>query len=579
MLRGQDLPVGSKPGWELPQEGSNNDEHSELKSVAASLVVVNSLKKSRATWLSSVFPKFSSKARGGKPSVEASPPAHILKPLGKCDLEIGPHVFPGTAMYEAQYLRSALAATKSSYPATSYSPVGTWPAAVVQYGSTAYTPYGQYALPSPATSAPVTAAPSPLNPHAPQRASTPLVSSFAIDTPITPSLVSQVNTAAATNPILANLLQLAASGHASPEQLKTLGLLVTSLNNMSALNASTSSNNTSSSPLIPSAQPLASVIPSPGPSTAAPPNYRYQPYGYSTAQPLPSPAPQQPVRESDIILEFREKPFDRWIIPRGPAVLERKPTSGPLTEILLSTVVPFPKVDFTNDGTDSSSQNAKDEPATDIPPEVITFRLKKVHQMTWDGLTRWAGDAEKVTASRKTLASIKAPERVYLQHQVPSGDLLTQLQADAAPPYAMKPLKPSHGYKPRAKRQSTRRKDQAEQDKIAPKRRKPAQSKPTIPSKPIACVSCGQTDVPLMIGGRFCRTCVDQGRHQMMVATAAGSVSMTRTDPQHLAVVPNTIPSTLPSERPATIHAHSPLATSTPVLLVPGDAQSQPSVQ
>ena len=117
----------------------------------------------------------------------------------------------------------------------------------------------------------------------------------------------------------------------------------------------------------------------------------------------------------------------------------------------------------------------------------------------------------------------KAPERVFLQHQVPSGDLLTQLQAvscsvrftslersnvdiiryqDAAPPYAMKPLKPSHGYKPRAKRQSTRRKDQAEQDKIAPKRRKPAQSKPTIPSKPIACVSCGQTDVPLMIGGR-----------------------------------------------------------------------------
>lgn len=77
----------------------------------------------------------------------------------------------------------------------------------------------------------------------------------------------------------------------------------------------------------------------------------------------------------------------------------------------MSTVVPFPKVDFTNDGTDSSSQNAKDEPATDIPPEVITFRLKKVHQMTWDGLTRWAGDAEKVTASRKTLASIVSATR------------------------------------------------------------------------------------------------------------------------------------------------------------------------
>ena len=46
---------------------------------------------------------------------------------------------------------------------------------------------------------------------------------------VTPALISQVNQAAAANPAIQNLLQLAAFGRASHDQLKTLGIFVQSL--------------------------------------------------------------------------------------------------------------------------------------------------------------------------------------------------------------------------------------------------------------------------------------------------------------------------------------------------------------
>ena len=57
----------------------------------------------RNKWIASAFPKFSSKARGGK-AVENMPPPHTIKAHGKYDLHIGPHVFSNTALFEAHYL-------------------------------------------------------------------------------------------------------------------------------------------------------------------------------------------------------------------------------------------------------------------------------------------------------------------------------------------------------------------------------------------------------------------------------------------------------------------------------------------
>ncbi|THH19034.1 hypothetical protein EW146_g2045 [Bondarzewia mesenterica] len=601
MIRAQDIPVGPKPGWELEADSSDEDGSSDLKSVADSLVVVNSLKQSRANWLSSMFPKFSSKSRGGKTS-EASPPPHTIKPLGKCDLEVGPHIFLDTAIYEVHYLPIVPGTSRPPQPAASYyNPSGTWQTGV-QYGST-YAAYGQYVsttAPTPARAAPT---PPPAAPLAMQRASTPFVSSIATDTPITPSLISQVNAAAATNPILANLIQLAASGRATPEQLKTLGLLITSLNNISpspppphpSITPTPAVSNVSATSVPQIAQPPTSAMPSSGPtSTAVPttyPNYGHQAYGYSTSSQY-SPQPQYPVRDFDIILEFREKPYDRWMIPRGPVVCERKPPSGILSEILLSAIVPFPNVDFSESNPPTAS---KETAVSNIPQEVITFRLKKVHQSVWDGLSRWAGDADKLVANRKVLREIEASKRQYLQYQVPPGDLLAQLQAAAAPPYAMKSLKSSDRSRPR--RSASRKKLRVDDDKNhTPKRRRSMQAKNANPPKQIACISCGQTDVPLMIGGRFCRTCVDSGKSQTLVPTTTGNVpisSTTSTNPEPVQSSPAaptsatttlSLPTPAPLRKPSglpTTYAHSPLATNPPILPTPLEDinQSQPKTQ
>jgi hypothetical protein len=146
------------------------------------------------------------------------PPPHTIKSLGKFDFQAGPHIFPDTSVYEAHYLHSTpvpqLPPSGSNQP-----PASTWQTAS-SFRAPTYTPYFPYAA-----SATPSATPYPTA----QRASTPLVSAVASETPITPALINRVNDAAATDPILANFLQLAASGRATSDQLKTLALLIQSL--------------------------------------------------------------------------------------------------------------------------------------------------------------------------------------------------------------------------------------------------------------------------------------------------------------------------------------------------------------
>jgi hypothetical protein len=44
-----------------------------------------------------------------------------------------------------------------------------------------------------------------------------------------------------------------------------------------------------------------------------------------------------------------------------------------------------------------------------------------------------------------------------------------------------------------------------------PKKRRQTQPKATPSLPKIACFACGQTDVPLIMGGRYCRPCVEAG--------------------------------------------------------------------
>jgi hypothetical protein len=131
----------------------------------------------------------------------------------------------------------------------------------------------------------------------------------------------------------------------------------------------------------------------------------------------------------------------------------------------------------------------------------------------------------------------------------------------------------------------------------SPKRKRSSQPKPGSVSKKIACVSCGQTDVPLMMGGRkcscdarerrantsvgFCRPCVDGGKTGNEVATSPQDATVaqaTTPQPQLQSEAPTTAPV---SKRIAGLTApplvsRSPLATNPP--LVPDESHDSTSV-
>jgi hypothetical protein len=309
-----------------------------------------------------------------------------MRALGKFDFQVGPHIFPDTSVYEAHYLQSApvpqLPRPGPNQPSTS-----TWHNAPYRPSMSTYTPYSPYG----ASTTPSVGA-------YPQRAFTPLVSAVASDTPITPALIGRVNDAATTDPILANFLQLAASGRATSDQLKTLALLIQSL--AYAPSSTAALGGVSASDALSVLSQLSAQTPSstPGSSTPATPpaTLTHPAHEHPTlAQPTNSagfPAP----KEFDLVLEFPERPYDRWFFPRVPVVCERKPSPGDIEAILLFVALPFPKPKK------EEPESATPE-SSDPPLEVVQFRITKVHQAFWDSLLNWAGGSAKVEANRSIL--------------------------------------------------------------------------------------------------------------------------------------------------------------------------------
>ncbi|KAF8641241.1 hypothetical protein AX17_000875 [Amanita inopinata Kibby_2008] len=466
-----DLPVGSRLGW----EHENTVENDALHSVADSAVLLHSLRQSRERWLNSIFPKFSSKARPSKSSEvppPTPPPPHTIQTRGCCDLEIGPHVFPDTTFYEVHYLSTQPQATPSNV-----APYKTTWQATSPYS----TSYAQSTL-APSTSV--------LQPPTTTTSS----ASLTVTATITPALINQVNSAASSNPILANLLQLAAAGRASSDQLKTLGLLIQSLASpdpaaiaSGAVSQSQASNTLSSSLLV----------------------------------------TQPPVKLFDLVIEFREMPNQRWLFPRGPNVCERVLDSNAIEigyDVIITTCIPFEK------NVAEKISDVQEEPISDTPkppektPQAIKFCLKKAPLAVWDTLHRWAGNEQEMNKHREYLQSLNGPDRVYLGYQLLPGTLLTQLQVAAANAHPMKLIKPGL-YASRSKKRTARRRGsehpvkQAGDDTSSAKQRRRSQTKKNT-SLQILCLSCGKTDVPLILGGRYCRPCVEAGK-----ANATGAQS------------------------------------------------------
>jgi hypothetical protein len=218
-----------------------------------------------------------------------------------------------------------------------------------------------------------------------EKSSTPLISSLDTVTTITPALINQVNAAASSNPTLANLLQLAAAGRASPEQLKTLGLLIQSL--------ATPENTNIIPPTLPEPSTQAHVpvsAPTPVPPTYIPP----------------------PVKEFDLVIEFRESPSERWVFPRGLATCERM-IDAPSVNATYHTIIKA-RLPFDNPNTSTTTSAAPPEPSVsggdvtlqEASPQVVNFRLRKAPLAVWDTIARWVGDEEKIRQNGKLLEAI-----------------------------------------------------------------------------------------------------------------------------------------------------------------------------
>jgi hypothetical protein len=310
--------------------------------------------------MSSTFPQFSSKARGGK-APHHSPPPHTIQTRGKCDLEIGPHIFPETVFYEVHYLPSQSQLTHL-------------PTAGVQSTaphSGAYTPHAQSPHPvSTGEGSSVLGLPTP---------SSPLMSSLNKVTQITPELINRVNSAASSNPILANLVQLAASQVATPEQLKTLGLLIQSLASPEIAQLASQS----SSPIFQGQPNQASSL--------------ISPQGITT--------PNPPIKEFDLVIEFRETPSERWVFPRGPVVFDQDNNlPGVSYDTLVKTIIPFNSPVGNAIATNQGLSAQISSPTETL--HVATLRLRRTPLAVWDTLSRWAGGEEKMQHSRNLIEAL-----------------------------------------------------------------------------------------------------------------------------------------------------------------------------
>lgn len=167
---------------------------------------------------------------------------------------------------------------------------------------------------------------------------------------VTPALLEQVTQAAATDPILHNLLTLAQRNQLSEDQRATLTAFVRSLNER----------------LGPHYSPP--EVPAAGPSSVA------------------NPAPPRPF---DLVIEFQERLSDRWLVPRGTVYLADAYGSngGSLYDVIVTINLPLAQ---------SAPTTQEDDPMTggEVPTQTVKLHWRGLQQESYDILMAWSrGDA------------------------------------------------------------------------------------------------------------------------------------------------------------------------------------------
>ncbi|KAJ1301747.1 hypothetical protein OPQ81_008978 [Rhizoctonia solani] len=405
---------------------SQDDTSGNKLSVADSLVLLQSLKQSRSMWLTKAFLRFSTRSKNKADQVYPAPPPHSLSLAGSCDFEIGPHLFPNTKIFFVQY----------------------------RYGQTSV---------AATTSAPVPVpTPAPVANHPP---------------PITVSheLHAKVLTAASKDPDLHHILQLASQGRANVTQLRALGTAIKAIEAGTYLGPTGAPSTPHASPApvatvsraeqtqsvpiqAPSAQPRpvattappASSTQTPAsaprdvatPSAAPPPKATTAPTPIpnavlsstptpSTHVPAPAPAPARvtvppTIPTTAVLLEFAERPIDRWLLPTEYVLIDRRPNG----DIHLSTFYPF-------DAYVPAGGAMRSKPA-----HPITMRFIGASGEIWNALSRTC-----TTVTQENVQAILAevitnvPQRTYLQYRIAPGALWSDIKT--ANPHAQSFLLPS----------------------------------------------------------------------------------------------------------------------------------------
>ena len=187
---------------------------------------------------------------------------------------------------------------------------------------------------------------------------------------VSPSLITKVNEAAATNPTLQNLLSVAASGVASIDQLKTLGVFIQTLASQKTLNGQDRDH-----ALAHPSGPLLSSSPSAGSVSILLFILQTDSRFVRTA------LPQALTKSTDIVLEFRENATERFILPREIEVCKRHcqgPDSTGTFDVILYSFVPFGE---------STSGNSKNP---------LVLRLIMASDSLWGSISRWVNPEAKL---------------------------------------------------------------------------------------------------------------------------------------------------------------------------------------
>ncbi|XP_006454060.1 hypothetical protein AGABI2DRAFT_189385 [Agaricus bisporus var. bisporus H97] len=429
------------------------------------------------------FPKFTTRVRNAK--APEAPPPHTIMPRGRCDLVIGPHRYRDTLFYEVHYMQSSSAIPAVQAPLTSI---------------TSASP--------PSTPSVSTAATAPSDDQ--QLAQLKLALGGGTEYTISADLVARIHYEASVNPIFATKFRLAVEPNATQEQIRNFAFALPHLPGVTVSGAPTS-------------------------------------LTLSTEQQQQVRLP--PVREWDVVMEFNETPNERWLIPRGTlASCSRLVNKGAsmLPEASLTLRLPLPDIQATN--TSAEESKVSEEKSLDsIPPQAIKFMLPQTPDVIYDLILRWIGGDDKNAANAAALAKIPKRHKIFLPHRIAQGALFTQLQAAQTPNYTLKPLKQgSSTVRSRRKPQKPRPTQKAsaapaptatlagetpdksattvssikpgkslKESKEVKRRRYQTSTKPA--PMPIRCLVCFKTDVPLMMGGRYCRECVDAGKANIAI--------------------------------------------------------------